>query len=56
MRTKYIYPLFVFLILSGLNPTSLSQTIPTDIKSLSAGADVILTGKVTKQNSILEQR
>lgn len=51
MRTKYIYPLFVFLILSGLNTTSLSQTIPTDIKSLSAGADLILTGKVTKQNS-----
>ena len=51
MRTKYIYPLVVFLILSGLKTTSLSQTIPTDIKSLSEGADAILIGKVTKQNS-----
>jgi hypothetical protein len=51
MRTKYIYPLFVILLLSGFKITSLSQTMPTDIKNLSVGADVILTGKVTKQNS-----
>jgi len=51
MRTKYVYPLFVFLLLSGLNTTSLSQTIQTNLKSLSAGADVILTGKVAKQSS-----
>ena len=51
MRTKYIYPLFVILLLSGFKISSLSQTMPTDIKNLSVGADVILTGKVTKQNS-----
>ena len=51
MRTKYTYPLFVFLLLSGFKSTSLSQTIQSDIQSLSKGADVILTGKVTKQNS-----
>jgi hypothetical protein len=51
MRTKYAYPLFVLLILSGFKSTSLSQTIQSDIQSLSKGADVILTGKVTKQNS-----
>ena len=51
MRTKYIYPLFVILLLSGFKISSLSQTIQSDIQSLSKGADVILTGKVTKQNS-----
>jgi hypothetical protein len=51
MRTKYIYRLFVFLLISGFKITTLSQTKPTDIKNLSVGADVILTGKVTKQNS-----
>ena len=51
MRTKHTYPLFVILLLSGFKITSLSQTMPTDIKDLSIGADVILTGKVTKQNS-----
>ena len=51
MRTKYTYPLFVFLLLSGFKSTSLSQTIHSDIQSLSKGADVILTGKVSKQNS-----
>ena len=51
MRTKYTYPLFVFLLLSGFKSTSLSQIIQSDIQSLSKGADVILTGKVTKQNS-----
>jgi len=51
MRTKYTYPLFVLLLLSGFKSTSLSQTIQSDIQSLSKGADVILTGKVTKQNS-----
>jgi hypothetical protein len=55
MRTKYIYPIFVLLLLSGFKITSLSQTIPTDIKKLSAEADVILTGKVTKQNSSWNQ-
>jgi len=52
MRTKYAYPLFVLLLLSGFKSTSLSQTIQSDIQSLSKGADVILTGKVTKQNSL----
>ncbi len=51
MRTKYIYPLFAILLLSGFKISTLSQTKPTDIKNLSAGADVILTGKVSKQNS-----
>ena len=51
MRTKYIYPLFVILLLSGFKISTLSQTKPTDIKNLSVEADVILTGKVTKQNS-----
>jgi hypothetical protein len=55
MRTKYIYPIFVLLLLSGFMITSLSQTIPTDIKNLTAEADVILTGKVTKQNSSWNQ-
>ena len=51
MRTKYIYPLFVILLFCGFKSTSLSQTIQSDIQSLSKEADVILTGKVTKQNS-----
>jgi hypothetical protein len=51
MRTKYIYPLFVILLLSGFKISTLSQTKPTDIKNLSVEADFILTGKVTKQNS-----
>jgi hypothetical protein len=51
MSTKYIYPLFLILFLNGFKSTSLSQTIQSDIQSLSKGADVILTGKVTKQNS-----
>ena len=51
MRTKYIYPLFVILLLSGFKISTHSQTKPTDIKNLSVEADVILTGKVTKQNS-----
>ncbi len=51
MKTKYVYPLFVLLLLSGLFTTSFSQTIQTNLKSLSEGADAILTGKVAKQNS-----
>ena len=51
MRNKYIYPLFLILLLSGFKISTLSQTKPTDIKNLSVAADVILTGKVTKQNS-----
>ena len=51
MRNKYVYPLFLILLLSGFKISTLSQTKPTDIKNLSVAADVILTGKVTKQNS-----
>ena len=51
MRNKYVYPLFLILLLSGFKISTLSQTMPTDIKNLSVAADVILTGKVTKQNS-----
>jgi len=40
MRTKYIYPLFVILLLIGFKITSLSQTIQSDIQSLSKEADV----------------
>ena len=52
MRTKYIYPFFVILFISGFQITSLSQTSPINIKKLTDGADMILTGKVAKQNSI----
>lgn len=51
MKTKYTISLFLFLLLCGFKFSTLSQTKPTDIKNLSVSAEVILTGKVTKQNS-----
>lgn len=51
MKTKIINMFFAFLIFVGFNTNSLSQSIESNIKSLSVGADAILMGKVTKQNS-----
>jgi hypothetical protein len=48
---KYVYLIFSFLLLSSFGASSLSQTIHSEIKALSKGADVILTGKVVKQKS-----
>jgi hypothetical protein len=51
MKAKHVFFLLVLLLISGYKSTSLSQTIQSDIQSLTKGAEVILTGKVTKQNS-----
>jgi len=43
--------LIVFVLLYGFLSTSLSQTFSTEIKDLSRGAEVILTGKVKEQKA-----
>ena len=49
LKIKFV--LLLSLILGGLLFSSLAQDRSLEIKKLSKGADVILTGKVTKQNS-----
>ena len=51
MAVKSIRMLFLFLFLSGVCPAYFAQQISTEIKSLSLGADVIVTGKVSQQTS-----
>jgi hypothetical protein len=51
MKAKHVFFLLVLLLISSYKSTSLSQTIQSDIQSLTKGAEMILTGKVTRQNS-----
>lgn len=46
-----MYKLSIFLFLLGFCPAYFAQQVVVEIKDLSRGADVILTGKVTQQIS-----
>jgi hypothetical protein len=49
VTNRYIH--IVLLVVFGLSMHSLAQQIATELKVLSKGADLILTGKVVKQTS-----
>jgi hypothetical protein len=51
MQVTRIILLFTIIISCGLFFTSFAQQIKTELKDLSKGADVILTGKVIQQTS-----
>jgi hypothetical protein len=51
MDTKFKYLILIFCLFFGLNTHSLSQQLSTRINALTKGADVILIGKVSEQNS-----
>ncbi len=51
MQVTKSYLLYVLLIVSGLFLNTFAQQIATELKELSNGADIILTGKVTEQAS-----
>jgi hypothetical protein len=51
MDTKYKYLILIFCLFFGINTNSLSQQLSTEINALTKGADVILIGKVSEQNS-----
>jgi len=51
MATKSIFMFFLFLYLSGISPVNFAQQMAVELKDLSKGADLILTGKVTQQTS-----
>ena len=51
MATKSIFMFFVFLFLSGIYSVCFAQQMAVELKDLSKGADIILTGKVTQQTS-----
>jgi len=51
MQVTKRYLLYVLLIFCGLYLNTFSQQVDTELKELSTGADVILTGKVTQQAS-----
>jgi hypothetical protein len=51
MATKSIFVFFLFLFLSGTYPAYFAQQMAVELKDLSKGAEVILTGKVTGQTS-----
>ena len=55
MLTKYVRLFLWVFLLSGMLSTSFSQQVIAKIEQLTKGADVILTGKVTKQNSSWNQ-
>lgn len=48
---EHFLVIFLIFIFSGVLSLSSAQTIQSDIRSLSKGADVIATGKVVKQKS-----
>lgn len=52
MTFKGNYFVFLVTLIFFIQFSNHSQTFQTEIKSLSKGADVILTGKVTKQQSV----
>jgi hypothetical protein len=51
MQVTKCYLLYVLLIFCGLFLNTFAQQFATELKELSKGADVILTGKVTEQTS-----
>jgi len=51
MALKSIRTLFLVLFLCGLCPAYFAQQMAVELKDLSVGADVIITGKVTQQSS-----
>jgi hypothetical protein len=51
MDTNYKYLLLILFLFFGSNTNSLSQQFSAEINALTEGADVILIGKVSKQNS-----
>jgi len=50
MKVKQIYKLFILIVIAFYS-TSSAQLDKSDIKNLSVGADLIITEKVTNQNS-----
>jgi hypothetical protein len=51
MKLKDNFIVFTVFFVLFIHFTGLSQTFQAEVKALSKGADVILTGKVTKQQS-----
>lgn len=51
MKIKGNFFVFLVIIILFIQFNNHSQTFQSEIKSLSKGADIILTGKVTKQQS-----
>lgn len=51
MATRSKYMFFLFLFLSGICSVQFAQQMSVELKDLSKGADIILTGKVTQQSS-----
>jgi hypothetical protein len=51
MALKSIRTLFLVLFLCGLYPAYFAQQMAVELKDLSLGADIIITGKVSKQIS-----
>jgi len=51
MDTNYKYLILILFLFIGSNNNSLSQQLSTEINALTEGADVILIGKVSEQNS-----
>lgn len=51
MAARSIRIFFTFLFLCGIYPTYFAQQLATELKELTRGAEVILTGKVTQQAS-----
>lgn len=51
MKIRFISLSLIFIIISGFHLHTLSQTSQSELKNLSQNADVIITGKVTQQNS-----
>jgi hypothetical protein len=51
MALKSIRTLFLVLFLCGFSPAYFAQQMAVELKDLSLGADIIITGKVTKQIS-----
>jgi len=51
MAARSISIFFTFIFLCGIYPVYFAQQLATELKDLTRGADVILTGKVTQQAS-----
>ena len=51
MKLKDNFFVFTIFFVLGIQFTGLSQSFKAEVKALAKGADVILTGKVTKQQS-----
>lgn len=51
MAVKSVHILFTFLFLCGIYPAYLAQQMSSELRDLSTGADIIVTGKVSEQTS-----